>query len=108
MSRSGFLGNKLSCPKGEKTSKKKKARFLSQTDQSAALIPGSWAAPASGGVGPAEDGGHVAIGHALLLGHAHGPAQVNGQDVFALEEEQSTGMRRDDADPALPDIRTVA
>lgn len=50
----------------------------------------------SGRLGPAENGGHLLITHTLLPGDAHGPAQINGQDVFALEEK-STGGRLGDA-----------
>lgn len=36
---------------------------------------------------PAEQHGHLLIRHALLQSHSHRPAQVDGQDVFALPEK---------------------
>lgn len=36
---------------------------------------------------PAEQHGHLLIGHAVLLSHSHGLTQVDGQDVFALREK---------------------
>lgn len=75
--------------------------LLSKTNQASVLIP--WFLPslrllqrrpgaatwASGCVSPAENRAHLLIRHALLLGHTDGPAQINGQDVFALEEKST-------------------
>lgn len=89
---------KLTRSSPQRQNKESHVLSLSKATRAAVLNPCSCPPPvqrragcyrASGCVSPAENPAHLLIRHAFLLGHTHGPAQIHGQDVFALQDKST-------------------